>query len=93
MGCAHSQNIFKRINDRNLQLPHNKLFKVINVDDLGKEMSLGKIEITEYELILHQENKNPMKWPLRLLRRYGHDNNLFTFECGRRCATGEGNID
>ena len=71
-------------------MPHNKLFKVINVNDQGKEISLGKIEVTFTELILHQENKNPIKWPLRLLRRYGHDKNLFSFECGRRCATGEG---
>lgn len=31
-----------------------------------------------------------LRWPLRWLRRYGCDDELFSFESGRRCATGTG---
>lgn len=91
MGCAHSQNnqnLLKRINGQKL-MPQNKQFKVINIDEDGNEISLGKIEITQTELVLYQKEKLT-RWPLRLLRKYGHDKNLFSFECGRRCTTGEG---
>ncbi|XP_063257419.1 docking protein 1 [Prinia subflava] len=31
-------------------------------------------------------------WPYRLLRRYGHDKVMFSFEAGRRCDSGPGNF-
>lgn len=67
-----------------------RTFKVYNVDDQGQERNAGKIEITDTELVLYQKGKEPFRWPLRSLRRYGFDAELFSFESGRRCPTGPG---
>ncbi|KAL1497586.1 hypothetical protein ABEB36_008521 [Hypothenemus hampei] len=84
MGCVYSKS---DINDT-----HPNIFHVINVNDRGKPVSRGKLEVTEIELILHQKGKNPIKWPLRSLRKYGWDVNtdVFSIECGRRSPTGPG---
>lgn len=68
---------------------HNK-FKVINVDDDGNELGSGVMELTEEDLILHTRKRDAVKWPYLCLRRYGYDSNLFSFESGRRCQTGQG---
>lgn len=61
-----------------------------NIDDRGNHLNAGKIEVTESDLILYQHGKGIICWPLRSLRRYGFDAELFSFECGRRCPTGPG---
>src|SRR6218665_2332454 len=68
----------------------SRLFDVHNIDDRGQERSPGKIEVGDEDLVLHQTGKDPVRWPLRSLRRYGFDAELFSFESGRRCATGPG---
>jgi fibroblast growth factor receptor substrate 2 len=67
-----------------------RLFNVYNVDDQGQELTPGKIEVGNTELILYQKSKEPIRWPLRCVRRYGFDAELFSFESGRRCPTGPG---
>ncbi|KAL4660255.1 fibroblast growth factor receptor substrate 2 [Arapaima gigas] len=69
---------------------HQNKFKVINVDDDGNELGSGIMELTEDELILHTRKRDAVKWPYLCLRRYGYDSNLFSFESGRRCQTGQG---
>lgn len=62
----------------------------MNVDELFQHVSPGQLEVTESELILYQRGNAATKWPLRCLRRYGFDEEIFSFESGRRCPTGPG---
>ncbi|RVE71403.1 hypothetical protein OJAV_G00051360 [Oryzias javanicus] len=69
---------------------HMSKFKVINVDDDGNELGSGVMELTDAELVLHTHRRDDVRWPYLCLRRYGYDSNLFSFESGRRCQTGQG---
>lgn len=69
---------------------HPTKFKVTNVDDEGRELGSGVMELTRRELILHSHKRDAVRWPYLSLRRYGFDSNLFSFESGRRCHTGQG---
>ena len=64
--------------------------QVINVDDDGNELGSGVMELTDAELVLHTHRRDDVRWPYLCLRRYGYDSNLFSFESGRRCQTGQG---
>ncbi|NXF13482.1 FRS3 factor, partial [Smithornis capensis] len=64
--------------------------QVTNVDDEGNELGSGIMELTQRELILHTHKRDAVRWPFLCLRRYGFDSNLFSFESGRRCHTGQG---
>ena len=57
---------------------------------MGSKLSPGQLEITETDLVLHQKGKQPIKWPLKYLKRYGFDAGLFSFEAGRKNPTGPG---
>uniref|UniRef100_A0AAY4A845 IRS-type PTB domain-containing protein n=1 Tax=Denticeps clupeoides TaxID=299321 RepID=A0AAY4A845_9TELE len=73
-----------------IQNNHPNKFKVTNVDDEGNELGSGIMELTQTELILHTRKRDAIRWPYLCLRRYGYDSNLFSFESGRRCQTGQG---
>lgn len=61
-----------------------------NVDDEGVELGSGVMELTQSEVVLHLHQREAVRWPYLCLRRYGYDSNLFSFESGRRCQTGQG---
>ncbi|QQP38376.1 Putative LOC100877025 [Caligus rogercresseyi] len=82
MGCMASK---RDINDI-----HPNIFHVLNVDDDGVRHSQGQLEVAEAHLVLYQKGKEPVRWPLKCLRRYGFETNMFSFESGRRCKTGAG---
>ncbi|CAK1540488.1 unnamed protein product [Leptosia nina] len=82
MGCLHSK---KEISDL-----HPNIFRVVNIDENGTDLCSGQLEITESDIILYREGRDSTVWPLHSLRRYGFEGDLFSFESGRRCETGEG---
>ncbi len=71
-----------------------KLYKVKNVDDKGRIIHIGFLEITENDIIFQYEHfpAEAMKWPLTCIRKYGSNNKgtLFIIEAGRRAPRGEG---
>ncbi|KAJ8963960.1 hypothetical protein NQ317_000796 [Molorchus minor] len=57
MGCVSSKS---DINDR-----HPNIFQVTNVNDQGRPISPGKLQVTETELVLYQRGKNQQSGPYR----------------------------
>ena len=72
----------------------SKLFKVKNVDDKGRIIHIGYLEITDTDVIFTYEHypSEVTKWPLYCIRKYGInlDGDIFALEAGRRAPNGEG---
>lgn len=74
----------------NRELRHN-VFEVRNISDDKREVGHGTVEVTATDLIyVDASTHERWKWPVRFLRKYGFEENIFSFEAGRRCPGGEG---
>lgn len=62
---------------------HPNVFRVMNIDESGADLWSGQLEITETDLILYREGRDATIWPLASLRRYGFDEEIFSFESGK----------
>ncbi len=72
----------------------HKIFKVKNIDDKGRIIHLGSLEITDSDIIFSYEHfpSEMTRWPLTCIRRYGigEEGGVFVVETGRRAPNGQG---
>lgn len=72
----------------------SKLYKVRNVDDKGRIIHVGYMEVSEFGVTFTYEHypAETLKWPLSCIRRYGVNaaDSVLALEVGRRSTTGEG---
>ena len=72
----------------------SKQYKVRNVDDKGRIIHVGYLEVSELGLTFTYEHypSEATHWPFTCIRRYGVNapDGVFAVEVGRRSVTGEG---
>ena len=84
----------QRANAGTVSFLPSKLFKVKNIDDRGRVIHVGYLEVTDTDVIFTYEHypSEVTKWPLTCIRKYGTNLNgdVFALEAGRRAPRGEG---
>ena len=71
-----------------------KAYKVKNVDDKGRIIHIGYLEISDSTIVFQYRHypAEKLEWPISCIRKYGNNSKgtLFIIEAGRRAPQGEG---
>ena len=83
MGCITSS--------KNTNYNLGNVFKVYSVNEKGHRVSgsAAYLEVTKTDLLYRlrsRQTDEELKWPLKWLRKYGYQDNIFSFEAGHKYA-------
>ena len=64
---------------------------IFEVSCVGSKASKGLIEVTLTDVVyVENKTKEDWHWPMRSIRQFCLDGDVFSFEAGRKCPGGEG---
>ena len=71
--------------------PQRCVFEVRNISDEKEAIHEGMLEVTLTDIVYTDgETGEKWSWPIKYLRKYGCEGDVFSLEAGRRCPRGEG---